>query len=40
MTLLMEQAAGRKSSLGGMPQEAKALSNARDKLTWGRYEGR
>ena len=22
---------------GGMPQEAKALGNARDMLTWGRY---
>ena len=32
-----EQATNRKPQAGGMPQEAKALGNARDRLTWGCY---
>jgi hypothetical protein len=38
--LLAEQATNRKPQVGGMPQEAKALGNARDRLTWGGYTGR
>jgi hypothetical protein len=38
--LLAEQATNRKPQAGGMPQEAKALGNARDRLTWGGYTGR
>ena len=34
-----EQAANRKPQTGGIPQEANALGNARDTLTWGRSVG-
>ncbi len=37
---LAEQATNRKPQTGGMPQEANALGNARDMLTWGGYTGR
>jgi hypothetical protein len=35
-----EQATNRKPQVGGMTQEAKALSNVRDTLTWVRQMGR
>jgi uncharacterized membrane protein YccC len=35
-----EQAARPYALTGGMPQEAKALGNARDMLTWGQYARR
>ncbi len=35
-----EQVANRKPPLGGIPQEANALGNAGDRLTWGRYARR